>query len=114
METTVKTNKFQYEVILQQNNGFGWDDVEFFETKSNYLLNKDDKEELKRLRIEYRIAQPFAALRTIHRKAKINTKSPINNSNNSNLDYWERKQKVFEQSQMDSCSMIEFDTHESY
>lgn len=44
----MKANKYKYEVILQQNNGFGWDDVESFETNSSYLL-KDSMSKMRRL-----------------------------------------------------------------
>jgi hypothetical protein len=35
----VKKNKYKYEIILQQNNGYGWDDVESWETNSSYSAN---------------------------------------------------------------------------
>ena len=68
-----KTRRNNYEVILQQNNGYGWDDVETFETNSSFALGKGDRDELKRLKDEYRIAQPSAALRTIHRATRTQT-----------------------------------------
>ena len=68
----MKTNKYTYETILQQNNGFGWDDVEYFETNSTHTgMNKEERAELKRLKIEYRIAQPSAPLRVIHRMTPV-------------------------------------------
>jgi len=73
MKTTIeskeiKKNKYEYEVILQQNNGYGWDDIETFQTNSTYNLGKIKKAELVYLKKEYKIAQANAPLRTIHRK----------------------------------------------
>ena len=61
--------KNKYETILQQNNGYGWDDVETFQNNSTFsAMSKEDSAELKRLKREYKIAQPKAALRVISRK----------------------------------------------
>jgi hypothetical protein len=61
--------KYRYETILQQNNGYGWDDLEVYETNSTSTgMSKEDKAELKRLKTEYRKAQPRASLRVISRK----------------------------------------------
>ena len=68
---TAKKTKNIYQIILQQNNGYGWDDVESGETNSSYSLNlKKIKEDLKKLKVEYKTAQPRASLRTIHRSTK--------------------------------------------
>lgn len=64
----MKKLKYKYERILQQNNGNGWDDVESWETASNYVLSKEDSKSLKRLKAEYKIAQKNATLRVISRK----------------------------------------------
>ena len=64
--------KYNYQTILQQNNGFGWDDLESWGTNSSYSgMSKEDKTELKRLKIGYKIAQPCAALRVINRRIPI-------------------------------------------
>ena len=64
--------KYNYQTILQQNNGFGWDDLESWETNSSYSgMSKENKLELKKLKIEYKIAQPSAALRVINRRTPI-------------------------------------------
>lgn len=67
----VKKNKYKYEIILQQNNGYGWDDVESWETNSSYSANlREIKSELKSLKENYKQAQRNASLRTIHRASK--------------------------------------------
>ncbi len=60
--------KNTYEVILQQNNGYGWDDVEYWETNSTFRLTKEEREDLKYLKSEYRRAQPASSLRVIRRR----------------------------------------------
>jgi len=67
-----KKLKNKYETILQQNNGYGWDDVENWKTNSTFsAMSKEDKVELKRLKVEYKIAQPRASLRVINRKTAL-------------------------------------------
>ena len=65
----MKTKKYLYERILQQYNG-NWDDVEYFQTDSNFVLSIIDRKELNFLIKEYRIANN-APLRTINRKTKM-------------------------------------------
>ena len=67
-----KKLKNKYETILQQNNGSGWDDVESWDNNSTYTgMSKKDLTELKRLKSEYKIAQPRSKLRVIHRKTRL-------------------------------------------
>ena len=64
--------KYKYFLVLQGNYGYGWDDLEDFETNSQgIIINDDDRKELKRLKIEYKIAHPSVSLRVISRKEKI-------------------------------------------
>lgn len=66
----MKNNKYTYEVILQGDCGYGWDDLEVFETNSTYHLSKAQRDELKYLRGEYRLLYKGGTLRTIRRKTK--------------------------------------------
>jgi hypothetical protein len=67
----MKNRKYTYEIVLQQNNGYGWDDVEYFETNASFGgLTQDQWKNIKYLRAEYRIAQPGAPTRLIHRRTK--------------------------------------------
>jgi len=51
----MKTNKYTYYKVLQMYIiGYGFDDCEFLETKSNYILNREQRKELKNLRENYR------------------------------------------------------------
>jgi hypothetical protein len=65
----MKTKKYLYERILQQYNN-GWDDIEYFQTGSNFVLSIADRKELNFLIKEYRIANN-APLRVINRKTKM-------------------------------------------
>lgn len=72
MTAEAKKLKNKYETILQQNNGYGWDDVEIWETNSTFSgMSNKDKAEMKRLKSEYKIAQPRSPLRVINRKTPL-------------------------------------------
>ena len=61
-------NRFKYEVVFQVTYGYGWDDVWSFDTKSQYVLSKEDKAELIRLKKEH--AKEGVTSRTIRRRSK--------------------------------------------
>ena len=62
--------KYKYLTILQQNNGYGWDDLETWNTNSSFSgMSRSDIAELKYLKAEYKRAQPSASLRVINRKS---------------------------------------------
>jgi hypothetical protein len=65
----MKTKKYLYERILQQNNN-SWEDVEYFQTGSDFILSIVDRKELNFLMKEYRLASS-SPLREINRKTKL-------------------------------------------
>jgi len=68
---STKKLKNKYERVLQQNFGYGWDDIWSWDTDSSFYMNKKDGAELKRLKSEYRANQPGADLRVISRKTPL-------------------------------------------
>ena len=63
----MKTNKYNYFVVIQQNWGSGWDDVDFYETNSGFEMDKETRNAFKENIQLYRSEQA-APVRTIHRK----------------------------------------------
>jgi hypothetical protein len=64
----MKNNKYAYYVVLQGNYGFGgFDDLDFFETPSDYYLTREQRKELKHLKNEYSLAHSVS-LRTVKRR----------------------------------------------
>jgi len=60
--------EYNYYKVIQQNWGYGWDDVDFHETDSTYWP-KDRKLFLENLKA-YRENQPGVPLRVVQRKEK--------------------------------------------
>lgn len=67
---TPSKGKYDYEVILQQNYGSGWDDVEFFTANSQFVLTGEEKKRFVAAKKDYQKNQPGISLRSIHRKTK--------------------------------------------
>ena len=67
----VKTmkNKYTYYKVIQQNYGYGWDDVSFYETDSSYYAPKSERDLLKHDLNEYSTLAPS---RVIYRR-ELNT-----------------------------------------
>ena len=62
-----RTNKFTYYVVLQQNYGQSFEDIEFFQTDSTYFLNKENRKELRNCIENYTFKSSYP-VRTIRRK----------------------------------------------
>jgi len=63
--------KYDYELVIQQNWGHGWDDVDFYECDSTgYIKKVGDRVLFQENKKAYRINQPTTPLRVIFRKSK--------------------------------------------
>ena len=63
-------NKYTYYKVIQQNYGYGWDDVDFYETNSRYFFESvEDKKNFKENLRLYRTELPYP-VRVVHRKEK--------------------------------------------
>lgn len=62
--------KFNYQVVLQANYGYGWDDVEWYETNSTFSLSREDAKDIVFQSKEYALGR--ARTRTVKRRTKNN------------------------------------------
>ena len=62
--------KFNYQVVLQANYGYGWDDVDSYETNSGFSLSREDAKDIVFQSKEY--ALTGARTRTVKRRTKNN------------------------------------------
>jgi hypothetical protein len=64
----MNTNKYTYYKVIQQNWGYGWDDVDFYEVNSqNFFNTKEERQAYKENLRLYRENQPVPT-RVIFRK----------------------------------------------
>lgn len=64
-----KKNKYKYWAVIQQNFGYGWDDIVYYETDSTgYIVDPNQRKEFAREKKDYRLNQPEAKLRVVYRK----------------------------------------------
>lgn len=66
----MKVRKYNYELVIQMDYGQGFEDIEVFETASNFALNREQKDEYRSRRDNYKFMSPSVPFRTIRRRAK--------------------------------------------
>ena len=66
----MKTRKYDYFKVIQQNYGFGFEDVSFYETDSTGYATKENRELLKHDLKEYRFASPVPTRVIFRRELK--------------------------------------------
>lgn len=66
----MKVRKYNYELVIQMDYGQGFEDMEVFETASNFALNREQRAEYKNCRDNYKFMSPSVPFRTIRRRTK--------------------------------------------
>jgi len=68
-------NKYEYYKVIQQNWGYGWDDVDFYETNSQFLFNSREERRTFMTNLNLYRTEQTAPVRIIERREPVTNTS---------------------------------------